>query len=237
MMRLLASTAVAVCSLVGTSRAQMIRADAFGVFMADRATGIVAAGPSAQGPGGGLGIDVRFGRFGFWGSGLISKLSRTVPSGVPDTTGATPTVKESWTVNQLELRARFLVIAMIEAELSVTSRRLSPDFNGEEVGFFAFGVFSEFSLPSSAILWGRLGYLTGARFGGTGRSSFGAEVELGVEFALSAKISVMGRYQFQRLDRELTEPTEINTPLQYDIVRIGVAYRFGGDTGGDRNEQ
>ena len=236
MTRIRMATAFATCALVGTSHAQMIRADAFGVFMTDRATGIVAAGPSAQGFGGGVGLDVRFGRFGLFGSGLISSLARTVPSGVPDTTGATPTVKESWTVNQFELRARFRVIATIEAELSVTSRRLTPDVSGEEVGFFGFGIFSEFPLASNTILWGRLGYLTGAQFAGSGTSSFGAEVELGVEYALSAKISVMGRYQFQRLDRELTQPTETSTPLEYDILRLGVSYRFGRSTGSDRNE-
>ncbi len=227
MIRVLASTAVAICAVVGTSHAQVVRADAFGVFMADRATGIVSAGPSAQGPGGGLGIDVRFGRFGFWGSGFVSNLSRTVPNGVPDTTGTIPTLTESWTISQFELRARYRVIATIEAELSVTSRRLSPDFNGEEVGFFGFGIFSEFPLSSNAILWGRLGYLTGARFGGSGRSSFGAEVELGFDFAISTKLALTGRYQFQRLNRELAQPTPINTPLEYDIVRVGISYRFG----------
>ncbi len=210
--------------------AQQLHLDGFLVSVSDRATGVLAPSPGARGFGGGIGGTALWGRFALEASALSAKVTRTIEGSLAtDSLGNPVLEQDAWTVQQLTVRARVRVISTLSAEVSATGRALEPDFDGEEVGFFGLGLYGAVPLSRQAGVWGRLAYLTGSRFTGTGRSDFGAEVQVGFRLALVGdRLHAAAQYAFQRIDRKVFQPSgPVTTPLEFDMLQLGLSYVIG----------
>ena len=161
------------------------------------------------------------GRFAGEASGLYSQVTRS--SGSPGS-------EASWNVTQLEARGRYRLFGPAAVEISLGRRFLSPDADGEAVGYVGAGVRADLPMTRRARVWGRVAYLPVARFSGTGSSGIAAEVELGFEIRLVGRLGAAGRYTYQRIDRRLSGGgTSVTSRIEQDTARIGVTYRLRGE--------
>jgi len=131
------------------------------------------------------------------------------------------------------------VLGSVEAELRVYAARLSIDSSSErrdvlqaEVrGFISAGIQAQIPVNTWGRFWGRLAYIPHASLSGGGETGFGAEAALGIECALVGRIRLIGRYEFQRIDRKITPPTggddRVSVPVELDVAQIGISVRLG----------
>jgi hypothetical protein len=185
----------------------------YGVSVTDRHSAVLRETSPARGFGAGASASVQLGDVTAEAEGYWAALARESPPG-------------DWNVLQVSARLRFRVIGPLALEGSVSRRDLSPDVDGEEVGFASTGVYATLRLASIANVWGRVAYIPFARFSGTGSLGFAGEAQLGFDIAIVGdRVRAVGQYHFQRIDRKLDDSPD-TSHIEYDVARVGIAFLF-----------
>ena len=205
--------------MLAPAEAQHLRLDLHGVSVTDRNSGVLREASPARGVGAGGSVALGLGKLTTEATGFFAGLSRSESAG-------------SWDLLQLSLRVRFRVVGPVAVEGAISRRFLNPDSDGEEVGFAGAGLYTTFPVTGRTRIWSRVAYIPFARFSGTGGLGFAAEAQLGFELAIVGdRITVVGHYHFQRIDREILQPalgTTKTSRIELDVARVGVAFRILG---------
>lgn len=172
----------------------------------------VREGRDGFGGGGGVGAELRLGRFHVVASAYNAHVE-------PDDTTAT-----EFDVRQVDLRIGYALTPFFSLEAGGGRRYIEPDLAAQEVGLFRAGVFSENQLNRLASVWVRGAYLLGPQFSGGGSADLAFEFGLGVGIGTAnGRIRFHAEYEFQRIDRRVGND---EVPLQVSLARTGIAVGF-----------
>jgi hypothetical protein len=162
----------------------------------------------------GVGADLRmdFGRFRVEARGISASLQ------------ADYSLQQDYVLRQLQAVATFRWRPLLAFQAGVDRRFASPDLAAQEIGLIRVGMLSETRLSSLARVQAHLAWLPLARFSGGGRSSFGAELGLGVGVGrATGRLEGVVEYTYQRIDRKVNGE---GVPITFSVARVGVRTRI-----------
>jgi hypothetical protein len=221
-MKILVALACALVAYAPPVRCQAIAIELHGVSATSRQSGVVLSSEPGRGLGVGAGIHISLGRLHLAGTAIDASMSR-------DRGETGSAITDSWDFQQIDFRFRLDLFGPLSLEGFGVRQFLNPDFNGNELAYLGVGGYGDMVIVRGARLWGRLGLIVTAAFKGSGRTSVTPETQLGFEVDLSRRLSLVGSYGFQRVDRNLNSPPR-KSELAFDVLRVGL--RFGVVGGG-----
>jgi len=135
---------------------------------------------------------------------------------------------ESFTLDQLSVRAGFRAMSLVALEAGYVRRATSPSRAAQSYSAATFGVRAAYPLAPGADVALRTAYVAGTDFTGGGSAPFGLELGLSAAYGPGAgRFRLMGDFEFQRIDRHTEQDgTSLSVPIQSSIARLGVGVRF-----------
>lgn len=145
-----------------------------------------------------------------------------------DPSGDNSAALESFTLDQLSIRAGFRAMSLVAVEAGYVRRATSPSRAAQSYSAATFGVRAAYPLAPGADVALRTAYVAGTDFTGGGSAPFGLELGLSAAYGPgSGRFRLMGDFEFQRIDRHTEQDgSTLSVPIQSSIARLGAGVRF-----------
>jgi hypothetical protein len=139
-----------------------------------------------------------------------------------------PATLESFTVDQIGIRAGVRAISFVVVEAGYLRRSTAPGRAAQSYSAVTFGVRAPYQLAPGADVALRTAYVAGTGFSGGGSAPFGIELGLSASYGPgSGRLRLTGDFDFQRVDRRTDQDGgRVSVPIQSSVARMGVAVKF-----------
>ncbi|HEX2248929.1 MAG TPA: hypothetical protein VHH32_01190 [Gemmatimonadales bacterium] len=139
-----------------------------------------------------------------------------------------PATLESFTVDQISVRAGVRAVSFVIIEAGYLKRSTAPGRAAQSYSAATLGVRAAYPLAPGADVALRTAYVAGTDFSGGGSAPFGIELGLSASYAPgSSRLRLTGDFDFQRIDRRTDQNgARLSVPIQSSMARMGVAVKF-----------
>lgn len=145
-----------------------------------------------------------------------------------DPTGEAAASLESFTVDQISVRAGVRTMSLLSIEAGYFRRSTDPSRAAESFSAATVGLRADYSLAPGADVALRTSYVAGTDFSGGGSAPFGIELGMSAGYGPgSGRVRLLGDFEFQRIDRRTDQRgTRLSVPIQSSVARLALMVKF-----------